>query len=124
MGILHKFTSAYADDVDTTLVRPSNWNDQHAMSLDQAEISLVAAPDARRSGHAQITGLAGLTAGKQVLIEQAPGPYTGKGTRTDEAEMDAISATAVVLNAGTIDVYWNSQYRVRGNYKFNYLVMA
>jgi hypothetical protein len=29
MAIKHKFTSEKADDGDTTLIRPSNWNDTH-----------------------------------------------------------------------------------------------
>lgn len=92
------------------------------LALTVAEVSLGATPLAKRSGHVQITGLAGLTPGKAVLIQQAAGPYTGKGTRADEAEMDLVEATAKVLNANTIDIYWNSRYRVRGNFKFQYAV--
>jgi hypothetical protein len=32
VSLLHKFHSAQADDPDATLIRPSNWNDQHAMT--------------------------------------------------------------------------------------------
>ena len=31
MGIKHKFVSLKADDADSTLVRPSNWNDDHSI---------------------------------------------------------------------------------------------
>ena len=31
MGIKHKFVSQKADDADATLVRPSNWNDDHSI---------------------------------------------------------------------------------------------
>ena len=85
------------------------------------EVNLGAAPVARKSGRFQITG-SGLTAGKAVLVCQAVGPYTGKGTRADEAEMDMLTCVGTVRNATTIDVYWQSERRVRGNYKVDYLV--
>jgi hypothetical protein len=76
-----------------------------------------------QSGNFQITGLSGLTTGKEVSIAQGVGPYTGKGTLADEAEMDAILATAYVLSATVIQVFWNALTGpVRGNFKFNYLV--
>lgn len=95
-----------------------------SLTLTTVELSVATTPQTRRSGHLQITGLAGLTAGKPVLVQQAAGPYTGKGTRTDEAEMDMLTVAGVVLNATTIDLYWQSKYQVRGNFKFNYAVAA
>lgn len=78
---------------------------------------------AKRSGKFTISG-SGLTIGKPVMIQQAVGPYTGKGTRADEAEMDQVSATASVTAADTITAYWSSPRRVKGNIKFNYQVGA
>lgn len=79
---------------------------------------------ARRSGKFT-TPVTGQTAGKPVLIWQAPGPYTGKGfAGADEAEMDAIEASASVTNATTITVFWRCRTRVRGNIKFNYQIGA
>lgn len=86
-----------------------------------AEVSLGAAPVARRSGHFTVAGV-GLTADKPVVIKQAVGPYTGKGTRFDESEMDSVAACGKVRNATTIDVYWETAHRVRGNFKFDYLI--
>jgi hypothetical protein len=94
------------------------------LTLSTAEVSLGAAPYARRSGSFQITGLSGLTTGKAVSIQQANGPYTGKGTREDEAEMDQVTVTAKVASATVIQAYWASTYRVRGNVKFDYAVSA
>lgn len=94
-----------------------------ALTLTTVEVSLGSAPDARRSGAFTITG-SGLTAGKPVSIQQASGPYTGKGTRTDEAEKDQVLVTGKVLNATTIQCYWNSRYRVRGNFKMDYVIGA
>lgn len=48
-----------------------------------------------------------IDATKKVLVWQAPGPYTGKGTRADEADMDRISCIAEPL-AGSASVYWRS----------------
>lgn len=85
------------------------------------EVNLGSFP--RKTGRFTISG-SGLTAGKPVQIWQAVGPYTGKGTREDEVEMDMVKATGIVLNTTTITVYWNSPTRVRGNRKFAYQVGA
>lgn len=79
-------------------------------------------PGPRRSGTFSITGLSGLTVGKQVLVTKAIGPYTGKGARADEAEMDQIDAQGTVVSPTQIDVYWQSKTYVQGNHKFNYAV--
>ena len=91
------------------------------LTLTPVEVNLGTAE--RRAGRFTITG-AGLTAGKPVLIQQAVGPYTGKGTRADEAEMDQLVLSAAVLNTTTIEAFWNSHHKVRGNMKFNYAVSA
>lgn len=77
----------------------------------------------KMAGKFTISGT-GLTIGKPVSVMKAVGPYTGKGTRADEAEMDAITATGVVTSATEITVYWNAATRVKGNVKFNYFVGA
>jgi len=78
-------------------------------------------------GSFDITGLSGLTPGKPVLIQQAAGPYTGKGDRQDEAEMDQAAATGYVVDANTIRSYWTtpaSNGPLAGNVKFQYAVSA
>lgn len=50
---------------------------------------------------------ASITALSQVAIWHAPGPYTGKGTRADEAEMDPIWCVAEPA-AGQATVYWRT----------------
>ena len=79
------------------------------------------------SGTFDITGLSGLTANKPVLVQQAVGPYTNKGTLQDEAEMDQVSATGYVADATTVRVYWTCPPKagpLAGNVKFNYAVSA
>jgi hypothetical protein len=116
-GSSHASVAAYADSI---LATHEAAGDPHVLTV--VEKSLGSAPVARRSGSFQVTGLAGLTAGKPVTFLQAQGPYTGKGTRADEAEMDAVRCSAYVLDATTIQVYWETGCRVRGNVKFAYLV--
>lgn len=73
----------------------------------------------RYSGSFQIPG-SGLTPGNVIRIEQAPGPYTGKGNRADEAEMDSVSVSAYVLDANTVQCYWHASGPVSGNFRFSY----
>lgn len=86
----------------------------------ETEVNLGAAPDAHRSGHVAITGLTNLVPGRHVQVIQAAGPYTGKGLRVDEVEMDQMQTTGKVRTSSIIDVYWQSQYRMRGNVKLLY----
>lgn len=91
-----------------------------SLSLTEVEVNLGSTP--RRNGNFQITGLSGLVAGHHVLIHQALGPYTNKGTRADEFEMDAINVAGKVTNATTIQCHWKADGRVKGNFKFAYAV--
>jgi len=65
----------------------------------------------------------GLVAGALIHIEQVAGPYTGKGTREDEAEMDLLDVLAYAADASTLRVYWaapRDSGPVRGNFRFVY----
>lgn len=93
-----------------------------SFTLTTVEVNVGGSP-ARRSGSFDITS-SGLTSSKPVMIMQAVGPYTGKGTLADEAEMDQLLVTGYVTNTTTIRAYWTSNYDVRGNIKFNYIVGA
>lgn len=120
------------------IVLPSDWNADHTAPEISDITGLQAALDAKgalttvekqlgsvpkMAGKFTIAGT-GLTIGKPVSVMKAVGPYTGKGTRADEAEMDAITATGVVTSSTEITVYWNAATRVKGNVKFNYFVGA
>jgi hypothetical protein len=93
-----------------------------ATTFTEVEKDLGTVP--RLAGKFTITGLSGLTIGKPVIISQAVGPYTGKGTLADESEMDGLIVKAVVTAVDVITAYWNAMTRVKGNVKFNYLVGA
>lgn len=79
---------------------------------------------AKHSGSFNVSG-GPFTAAKQVVILQAAGPYSNKGTREDEAEMDVLSVVAYVLNATTLKAFWNCAPKggpVKGAFKFGYVL--
>jgi hypothetical protein len=88
------------------------------VTLTVVEIDLGSIP--RTSGSFTITIVAGPPVGKPVLIQQAAGPYTGKGDREDEAEMDQVNVTAKVTAATTITAWWVADRPLNGNVKFQY----
>lgn len=90
-----------------------------APTLTTVEVNLGSV--CRRSGRFTIAG-SGMTIGKPVMIQQASGPYTGKGTRSDEAEMDQVTVTGKVISATVIECFWQARHRVRGNLKFDFFV--
>ena len=51
---------------------------------------------------------AAITGTSKVLCWQAPGPYTGKGTRADEAAMQPVQVVAVEPATGSATVYWQT----------------
>lgn len=72
------------------------------------------------SGRFTISG-SGFDVTKRVVINAAPGPYTSKGSMTDEAEMDAITVIGSVLNSSTIECFWHAiPGPVRGHFNFQY----
>ena len=92
-----------------------------AFALSTVEVDLGSTP--RRSGKFNIAGV-GLSVGKPVAVVQASGPYTGKGTLTDEAELDQITVSAKVTSTTNIECFWKAPSLVRGNIKFDYCVSA
>lgn len=77
-----------------------------------------------RAGHFDITGLAGLTAGRDVALWQTAQPVASKGNARDEFEMDAIELTGYVVDAATIRAYWQAPSTVVGIYAFGFQVSA
>lgn len=75
-----------------------------------------------RSGSFTIT-TSGLTTGDPILITQIPGPYSGKGTRADEAEMGIMAISGVAESATTIRCYWTSNDRMQGNVRVAWIAV-
>lgn len=74
----------------------------------------------RYSGRFDITGLSGLTPGKPARVFQIDGPYTGKGTLADEAQMDQLQVAASCISSTMIRCFWIATGAVAGNFKFGY----
>lgn len=102
-----------------TIIRNTGWWD--GFTLTEVEVDLWSTP--KRSGVFTIT-TTWLTSWKPVMINQANWPYTWKGTLADEAEEDQIIVSAKTISTTQIQCYWNSQYFVKKNFKFNYSVSA
>lgn len=51
---------------------------------------------------------AGITGTSKVLIWQAPGPYTGKGSLADVAELDQVQVVSAVPGSGVVVVKWQA----------------
>jgi hypothetical protein len=69
------------------------------------EVNISAVPAFR--GRFTITDAA-ISATSKVLCWQAPGPYTGKGTGADEAEIAPVQVVAVEPAAGSAVVKWQT----------------
>ena len=78
----------------------------------------------RRSGTFDLTGLSGLTVGKNATVVQTGQPIATKGNSTDEFEMDAIQLTGFVLNSTTLRIFWQAPSTVVGTYAFAYQLAA
>lgn len=74
-------------------------------SATTVEVNLGSSPVFR--GKFTITD-AGISATSKVLCWQAPGPYTGKGTRADEAEAQPVEIISVEPASGSATVYWQT----------------
>lgn len=72
------------------------------------------------SGRFVISGT-GFDTSKRLVINVNAGPYTGKGTLADEAEMDALTVNGRVLDSTTLECFWHAiPGPVRGHFTFQY----
>lgn len=76
-------------------------------SATTVEVNLGSAPNAYFQGKFTITDAA-ISPTSKVLCWQAPGPYTGKGTRADEADAAPVSVIAVEPGTGSAVVKWQT----------------
>ena len=97
------------------------WWEGWGFTLTEVEVDLWSVP--KRSGTFIIT-TTWLTSWRPVMINQASWPYTWKWTLADEAEMDQLIVSAKTTSTTQIQCYWNSNYFVKKNFKFNYTVSA
>lgn len=71
------------------------------------EIEIDLGATAVWTGRFTITDAA-ISATSKVLCWQSPGPYTGKGTRADEAEMQPVQVISVTPATGSAVVRWQT----------------
>jgi hypothetical protein len=81
------------------------------------DIDLGATP--RTSG----TFTFGAPAPGRIIVQQAAGPYRGKGTLADEAEMDSVIVSTGLDNSRTVRCFWRSSGAVVGFFRFNWMVV-
>ena len=86
-----------------------------------AEINLGTV--AQHSGKFTLTDAA-IKPTSKLLVQLAPGPYTGKGTRADEAQMYPGITFAASPGAGQATVYWSAPRggAAKRNIKVNYQI--
>jgi hypothetical protein len=90
--VTHKFTSAKGDGADATLIRPSNWNDNHTVSMATSNIigRLSAGPGVAEEIPATAYMLSLLTNANYAALAAALGlPTTGDARLTFKTTADA-----------------------------------
>lgn len=75
---------------------------------------------ARRSGKIFLSGLSGLSSHTSAVVWQSAVPGSGKGIRTDNAELEQIRAEAVIVNDTSLRIHWMANGPVLGNFNFFY----
>ena len=123
MAIKHAFTSAKADGGDTTLVQPSNWNDNHtidAATITYAQIQNVSATDkllGRSTAGAGSVEEIACTAAGRALIDDADAAAQrttlGLGTMATAASADYLPLAGGTLT-GTL-VANDTNFTLRDN---------
>lgn len=107
-GDLWSTTSGFYGRVNGTTVGPFGAGGGGGATATTVEQNVGAT--AKWTGTFTITDAA-ITSTSRVLVSQAPGPYTGKGTRADEAEMDIIDCIAYP-GTGSATVRWRVRTHV------------
>lgn len=57
-----------------------------------------------------------------IMLSQAAGPYPGKGTLADEAEMDSVQVMTTVVGRN-VTCHWRSSGAVVGSFRFNWIAV-
>lgn len=77
---------------------------------------------ARDSGSFVVSGLSDLATNSSIKVWQSPSAATGKGTLSDELEMDQVSVVAAPIDESSFRCYWRATGPVLGNFKFIYQI--
>lgn len=135
ISLIHTFQSAKSDDADTTLIRPTNWNAEHTITMATAKVlgrstagagaveelsgaalkSIVGIASTSTIGRmARFTDTAGTTADTTGLYEDGSG-NVGIGTTSPLGKFEVKDATpAIVFNATTTTALFGFEFRSNG----------
>jgi len=94
--VKHKFVSAIPDDTDTTIVRPSNWNDDHQLT-GTVPVANGGTGTATLTGYVIGNGTSAMTASTTI----PSGDVSGLGTMATQ-NANAIAVTGGTINGTTI----------------------
>ena len=115
-SVKHKFVSLKSDGADTSLVRPSDWNDVHEV-LKQTEIDFTVAST---QGEFTITD-SDVTSSSIISAEISYDQPTGKDS--DEMEFDSIEIRAGQVSTGSFKLNLCSRTgSLFGKFKINYII--
>lgn len=90
--------------------------------VDVHPFSLTIGPTSRRSGHADLTVPAGMSAFFNVIAYESALPGTNKGHRTDAREFEQILMTAAITSDTSLHLSWVATGPVIGNFNFFYQI--
>jgi hypothetical protein len=79
--VVHRFVNPHADSVDTTIVRPSNWNDGHDITIDHGETDNIGPDDHHDQLHAASHEVGGDDPVNLVGATGATGPTGATGSQ-------------------------------------------
>ena len=94
--VKHKFVSAIPDDTDTTIVRPSNWNDDHQLT-GTVPVANGGTGAATLTGYVIGNGTSAMTASTTI----PSGDVSGLGTMATQ-NANAVAVTGGTINGATI----------------------
>ena len=116
-NIKHRYTNPKSDSADTTITRPSNWNDQHdAITITEQDFGATPV----QSGEWTVTD-ANVATTSHILAWLTAEDPTGRDG--DEAEMEEMVVFAKTIAAGSFVLCAEAvDGPVDGKYKFGYIV--
>jgi hypothetical protein len=105
VSLKHKFTSSVPDDADTSIVRPSNWNDEHDLTLATSRLLGRTTSGTGSAEEISVSGELSLTAGALSTSANVV-TLTGSQTLTNKTLTSPVitGGTTVTVPSGAYDL--------------------